>query len=348
MNDETSHKKPEPLELLERLIMRHDAPLEAPPGTEADESFVRTYETLARIKNALFHFSVSKWDFEFTARGTTAGYIKMLQSNLNNLAWKCRQVANGDLDQHIDFMGDISDAFNGMVESLKIKNEIVEAKQRELTAMTQKLKNEIKKKEQTEEALLASEEMYRQRSLRDPLTGIYNRGYFFESAEREMESMKRNEGAQCCILMIDIDHFKKFNDTFGHPVGDEAIKLVTSTINTTLRKADIFARYGGEEFILLLANTDIGTGAAIAERMRLAVFSQPGAVPGNSLPVTISIGLSVVSSNSLSLALPGDRILKTAIDRADAALYQAKAMGRNMVWIYQPGAEHANGEENIL
>ncbi|MDL2260551.1 GGDEF domain-containing protein, partial [Deltaproteobacteria bacterium OttesenSCG-928-K17] len=197
---------------------------------------------------------------------------------------------------------------------------------------THELQVEVKRKEEMEAALRASEEMYRQRALHDPLTGLYNRGYFFEAVAREIESLKRRKNSHCCLVMMDIDYFKKFNDSYGHLCGDQALKMVASTIDSSLRKSDIFARYGGEEFSLYLANADMEKGSTIAERIRLAVASQPSPAPDGQKPVTISLGLCAINSTCLNPLSSGSKILLDAMAVADAALYTAKEKGRNMVW----------------
>lgn len=319
------------VELLEELLIAPSVP-PLPPELLVVKGFEDLYATLVDIKDVLQHFSKGDFGHKFNRRGSTAGCIKALQSNIRHLAWQCNAVADGDLTQRVEFMGVLSDAFNRMTETLAAKHEVIRLKQEQLTRMTEELQIEVKRKDEMEAALRASEEMYRQRSLRDPLTGLYNRGYFFESAAREMESIKRLKHGHCCVMMMDIDLFKKFNDTHGHICGDQAIKMVASCIDRSLRKSDIFARYGGEEFSLYLANTGLEMGAAIAERIRVTVASQPSPAKDCQEPITISIGLCAVESSRLDPAVPGSKILLEALADADAALYIAKGKGRNRVW----------------
>ena len=121
-----------------------------------------------------------------------------------------------------------------------------------------------------------------------------------------------------------------FNDTHGHLCGDQAIKMVTSCIDRILRKSDIFARYGGEEFILFLPMTNLEKGRTIAERIRTTVSGRPS--PANDgKPITISIGLVSVCGNQINPRMSGTKLLLTAIEEADSALYSAKENGRNRV-----------------
>lgn len=284
------------------------------------------------VKETLKRFSNGEFDYAIKQPGSTAGFIKALQSNIRHLAWQCYAVADGDLDQRVEFLGELSKAFNRMTEALAAKQEEILSQQAALTKKTEELQIEVKKKEEMEAALRASEEMYRQRSLRDPLTGLYNRGYFFESVTREIENLKRQKNEHCCLVMMDIDYFKKFNDTYGHLCGDQVLRMVAATIKDTLRKGDILARYGGEEFALYLAQADLEKGSIIAERIRVAVAGQPSPAPTTQEPVTISIGLCHLDSKQLNFSSPGDKIITDALEKADAALYIAKDKGRNMVW----------------
>lgn len=333
MSEASNHDIPaqEVVEFLAQTLMDPVNPAPT-PALSALDGFEGLYSLLADIKDVLHSFSKGEFSHKFSRVGSTAGYIKALQSNIRHLSWQCNAVAEGDLTLRVEFMGALSDAFNRMTESLAAKQKMIMDQWDQLTQITVELKNEVKKKEEVEIALKISEEIYRQKSLRDPLTGLYNRGYFFESVIREIENIKRQAEGRCCLLMMDIDHFKKFNDTFGHICGDVAIQMVASTINNCLRKSDIFARYGGEEFVLYLANTNSDQGAVIAERIRVSVCSQPSPGKNSQEPVTISIGLCAVEGSCLDRAVPGDKILIDALADADAALYTAKEKGRNRVW----------------
>ena len=314
------------------LLLKYPNP-PIPPELADIEGLPIVYEVLVELKEALKKFSTGDFDLLIKQRGTLVGYLKALQSNFRHLSWQCKSVADGDLSQRVDFMGELSSSFNRMTDSLTLQYHIIEEKQRELTKLTQKLQLEVKRKEEIAAALQVSEEMYRQKSLRDPLTGIYNRSYFFESASREMENLKRQEDGAACILMIDIDKFKQFNDSFGHLCGDQAIKMVTGCISRILRRSDIFARYGGEEFVLFLAGASLGAGTTIAERIRQTVAEQPSPAEGDSNPITVSIGLCSVKSSKLNPLNSSEKILMAAIAEADVALYAAKEKGRNAVCI---------------
>lgn len=157
---------------------------------------------------------------------------------------------------------------------------------------------------------------------RDPLTQISNRAAFDEALDREICSFKRHLTG-FSLLVIDIDHFKKVNDTYGHISGDNVLRNVAQTIKGTIRRSDEVFRYGGEEFVVLLSNTDIEGARFIAERVRREI-SKVTLSNNESIRVTASIG--VAATNKLKDA-------NDTLYHADKALYQAKEEGRNRVVI---------------
>jgi len=155
-------------------------------------------------------------------------------------------------------------------------------------------------------------------STRDPLTGCLNRRALFEQLKIEWEDAKRYRHALACV-MVDIDHFKRFNDRFGHGVGDQVLKKVAKILEEEVRKSDSVYRYGGEEFFILLPHTNVEQAKQAAEKLRCKVES----TPATGISVTVSLG---VSSIELDAETP-----EALIDLADKALYVAKNAGRNQV-----------------
>ncbi|HAO3382465.1 TPA: GGDEF domain-containing protein, partial [Escherichia coli] len=153
-------------------------------------------------------------------------------------------------------------------------------------------------------------------------TNIFNRNYFFNELTVQSASAKKTP---YCVMIMDIDHFKKVNDTWGHPVGDQVIKTVVSIIGKSIRPDDLFARVGGEEFGVLLTDIDTERAKALAERIRENVERLTGDNPEYAIPqkVTISIGAVVTQENALN----PNEIYRLA----DNALYEAKETGRNKV-----------------
>jgi len=156
----------------------------------------------------------------------------------------------------------------------------------------------------------------------DPLTGLSNRRSFLSLFEREIERSRRYNRQPVSVLMIDIDDFKNFNDTYGHDHGDLVLQEVASTLRTRTRITDIVARYGGEEFALVLPETGPDGGFVVAENLRRAVEKAGFHGTEYAHLVTISIGLSAYD--------PKDpRAIEQLILEADKAMYQAKAKGKN-------------------
>jgi diguanylate cyclase (GGDEF)-like protein len=154
----------------------------------------------------------------------------------------------------------------------------------------------------------------------DYLTNIPNRRYFFESGSKYFYLAKREE-SDLSIICIDIDHFKKINDTYGHNIGDEILKLIASTINTYVRKSDILARIGGEEFTILVNNMNEEKAFVFAEKIRTHIEKLTYENNDIKIKVTISLGISQMKKD--------DNKLDSIILRADKALYTAKELNRN-------------------
>ncbi|MBF0102134.1 MAG: GGDEF domain-containing protein, partial [Desulfobacterales bacterium] len=156
----------------------------------------------------------------------------------------------------------------------------------------------------------------------DPLTGCYNRREMDRKMEQSFANAKRHEH-ELSVIMFDIDHFKKINDTYGHQSGDEVLKSVSKTVLKEIRKGDILARYGGEEFLLLLPETNKRMAIMIAERLRQQIHQMNVNVNGIDINVTASFGVA-----SLTVDMNGQEEL---IKEADLKLYEAKTNGRNQV-----------------
>ncbi|MBF0220222.1 MAG: diguanylate cyclase [Gammaproteobacteria bacterium] len=160
----------------------------------------------------------------------------------------------------------------------------------------------------------------------DSLTGLKNRKYFIKELEYEI-SMAKESGAAVAnsLLMLDIDHFKNFNDTFGHVVGDKVLAFVANTLCQKLKRADTVGRYGGEEFIVLLRNTSYNSAMEVGEILRATIAKSRLALSNNRTqlpPIHISVGVATQGMEDTVISL---------IDRADRALYFSKDQGRNCV-----------------
>jgi diguanylate cyclase (GGDEF)-like protein len=161
-----------------------------------------------------------------------------------------------------------------------------------------------------------------QQAITDELTGLYNRRGLFELGRREVErSLRFNR--QLPALMIDIDHFKQVNDTYGHAVGDQVLRVMAERFRRNVREIDIVGRYGGEEFVILLLENDLASAEQVADRLRQLISNIPFQTTKGSIRITVSMGLTAVSAEVGDLA--------ALLQRADQALYLAKNSGRNRV-----------------
>ncbi|MDD2926104.1 GGDEF domain-containing protein [Rhodoferax sp.] len=178
-------------------------------------------------------------------------------------------------------------------------------------------------------------------SLKDPLTGLSNRRYFQNVLAREIEMVARS-GEPALLLMLDIDHFKNVNDTYGHPVGDTVLQTIARTLSACVRPMDTVARFGGEEFVIILPSCQGQYGLQVAERIRESVSALNIAIAsGVTLKVTISIGGAYAPRWVRSTP-------ELWMDRADIELYRAKSEGRNRVCIEPQPILAVSAEEKSL
>ena len=244
--------------------------------------------------------SLSKGDLDYTTRekGFVVGSLKAFQSNLRHLTWQAQRIAGGDYNQTVTFMGEFATAFNKMAEQLANRFDI----------------------------LSSQKEEYKERSFRDQLTGLYNRAAFMVLSKQVLAQLISSPS---CLIMADIDHFKKFNDTYGHLCGDEVLRSFARTLTATLRPTDICSRYGGEEFLMLMPGASLKDGMKVGERLREAVEITIVEFEGKKMQVTASFGLILVPP------MPEEQqfedYLCAYIEKADQNLYSAKKQGRNMV-----------------
>lgn len=185
------------------------------------------------------------------------------------------------------------------------------------------LGQEITKRLSAEKELTQANLRLHDKAMRDALTGLYNRGYLEESLDREA-SRARRRNQPLGVMMIDIDHFKRCNDTFGHAAGDAVLRTLGQYLLSLAREEDIPCRYGGEEFVLVMAQAAPATVRGRAERLRLGVQELKIEYDGRSVgPITLSVGIAMFPDHGEN----GQAVLQAA----DAALYRAKQAGRNRV-----------------
>jgi diguanylate cyclase (GGDEF)-like protein len=306
------------------------------------------HNDLKGIREILYSFAAGDLSPAITLRGIIPGCLKTLQAHLRHMIWQVQMVEQGDFSQKVQFMGEFSNAFNNMVGQLDMTLKELRAKELDLRALADSLRKEINLRNTAVEALQESESRFKYLASHDPLTGALNRRSFMERAEYELRTA-RSLGVSSGVVMMDIDHFKNFNDTYGHQAGDDALRHVVTIISSMLRKNDFLGRYGGEEFMFFFGRADKKTGIAIAERVREAIASTPVKLRAGLIPITASFG--VVLSDDVDFSEPEDPaaerdaepgeagekagIFEYLVRCADQALYQAKERGRNRVICFE-------------
>jgi diguanylate cyclase (GGDEF)-like protein len=164
-------------------------------------------------------------------------------------------------------------------------------------------------------------------ALRDGLTKAFNKKYFTDRLESEFTFATRH-ASPLALVLFDIDHFKKVNDTHGHQAGDHVLFEISSLLSSALRAEDVFARYGGEEFAVICRGSDESQAQVVGERMRKAVEGHRFVYEGTLIPVTISVGIAVLPNAAVKDA-------NDIVGFADQALYKSKNGGRNRVTVYK-------------
>lgn len=224
-----------------------------------------------------------------------------------------KRVAAGDLDVFLpvwgrDEIADLTRAFNEMARKLREGRQSLEEARDELA--------------RTNEGLKAANRTLEALAITDGLTGLYNHRHFQETIDKEIRRCDR-EGRPLSMLLLDLDHFKQYNDRWGHTEGDAALRRVAGQVMKSIRSTDMAFRYGGEELAVLLPSCTKEQAAEVAEKIRVAVSkggSRPGRFGGKT---TVSTGVATFPEDG--------RVARGLVDIADAALYQAKAQGRDRV-----------------
>jgi two-component system, cell cycle response regulator len=285
---------------------------------------------------------LEEWGLDFQAVGNGSEAWELLQKpdapGLVLLDWMLPGLDGIELCRRIRTLGADGTYFYTVMLTAKDK------KQDLLTAMAagadDYLAKPVDPSELRARILVGKRIMELQQSLRfaathDFLTKLLNRAEILAGLKRELARSRRT-GQPVAIILADIDHFKHINDSLGHAAGDEALKEVARRLKSDLRPYDLAGRYGGEEFLLILPTCNSTSATHRAEQLRLAASRDPVLTPFGNIPITLSMGVTVSTSDS---AIAVEELLQ----QADQALYCAKQKGRNCVQAFFPGAQAAAG-----
>lgn len=247
-------------------------------------------------------------------------HAKLVQENMKSLVFGYRKSFR-EQQRLVRVSDRQQEQLRNITLELQSANEQLEEQASRLVHLNIVLQEEIKQKKLLEDELRAIATI-------DSLTGVYTRRQLLEFGENELKRFHRT-GHPLCILMLDIDHFKKINDTYGHAAGDCALKYFTDTCKDSIRTTDILGRVGGEEFVLIMPDTNIDDALEVAERVRKSVSSRVFCTDDLcfNIKMAISAGLYMVTKD--------DSLFEQAMAKADGALYEAKGGGRNRVVIFK-------------
>lgn len=245
-------------------------------------------------------------------------HAKLVHENMKSLALGYRRSYR-EQQRLIRLSDRQQEQLRHMTVELQSANDRLEEQAERLEQLNGALQKEIKQKKLLEDELRAIATI-------DSLTGVYTRRQLFEFGEKELKRFHRN-GYGLSFLMLDIDHFKNINDTYGHAMGDKILKHFTDICNSAIRTTDIFGRVGGEEFVVIMPNAHKSEGFEVAERIRIAVAESELYLC--DMTMTVSIGMYKCTLE--------DHSFEEALAKADRALYEAKKGGRNRVVIFKEG-----------
>ncbi len=217
----------------------------------------------------------------------------------------------------------INRKLSSITDSIKKKEDIEKVRTNELNSTLTKMESKLSSMEERTSFYRAKWLEEKSRSQTDSLTGLPNRMAYDKRFDQEFHRWTRHP-EPLCLAVIDIDHFKKINDTYGHGVGDKTLQVVAKTLSKNVRVSDYIARYGGEEFTCILMDTDIKDVIAPLEKVRKAIEAIPLAIKKDRLNITISIGVAMLKKSDTKQSL---------FERADKALYKAKHSGRNQTCV---------------
>jgi diguanylate cyclase len=292
-----------------------------PPGWDGLETIERLWMADAGLQVVICTaYSDQPWD-EIRDRIGRTDKLLILQKPFNSV--EVLQLATA-LSRKWDLARKVAEQVNELSHLVDGRTTELRHANRQLTEFNEALMRTVASLEAAQTEILRQNRELERLASRDALTGCLNRRAFYALFEEKFAG-GRTQGNELCCLMVDIDHFKRVNDEFGHAVGDQAIQAVADCIQSGIRLTDMVGRYGGEEFCLMFPQTTLVEATVLAERLRARVVAEAGS------RMRMAAGLTLTVSIGVSTSAFGARAPLELIDQADRALYAAKESGRNCV-----------------
>ncbi|MGB0619382.1 MAG: diguanylate cyclase [Myxococcota bacterium] len=287
-----------------------------------DEAFAPILSSMSRVVGLNLAIVLFVGLLAFRIAGSIVKPLKALSDAASRLTHGEREVEIEESIHGTEEVHLLTKTFNEMSRGLGRSARVLEENQQEIEKANQEL---VTKNEELSNVNLVLEQL----SITDGLTKLHNHRYFQDAILAECKRATRT-GDPLCLVLIDIDYFKKWNDRLGHAGGDEILRRMAEVLNIACRETDLLARYGGEEFALLAIDTDLPGAAALGEKIRQTVEESDllSDVPSEQESVTISVGVAAYADDRMQLFTDADR-----------ALYAAKDAGRNRVIVARPSAD---------
>ena len=239
-----------------------------------------------------------------------------IREQVDGLQSSVQDAADLDSLKHV-----LESHLEGLLGTMDDHQQQRDQREQEVAARLKGLAERVAHMEQEAQGYREHLEVQRQKALIDPLTGLPNRAAWSERLDQEVNAWHQH-GNSLSLAMLDLDHFKRINDGYGHLAGDKVLKIIANVLRKRLRSTDFIARFGGEEFVLLMPDSSLTDAVAVGNHLRAAIEACPFHFKGEPVTITVSMGVAQFQ--------PGERS-DLALKRADAALYRAKAAGRNQV-----------------
>ena len=239
-----------------------------------------------------------------------------IREQVDGLQSSVQDAADLDSLKHV-----LESHLEGLLGTMDEHQQQRDQREQEVAARLKGLAERVANMEQEAQGYREHLEVQRQKALIDPLTGLPNRAAWSERLDFEVNAWLEH-GNSLSLAMLDLDHFKRINDGYGHLAGDKVLKIIANVLRKRLRPTDFIARFGGEEFVLLMPNSSLADAMAVGNVLRAAIEACPFHFKGEPVTITVSMGVAQFQ--------PGERS-ELVLKRADAALYRAKAAGRNQV-----------------